>query len=338
MRSIDEKEKDVFNEFIKEHPCGSVFQSYEWGEVKKNTGWMPTRLVLEQEGRIRGAVSLLMKGLHFTKMAYSPRGPVVDVLHPELFFLFKEGVRDYLREQDVDFWKMDPEIGCSREVEFAFGDFFSAKTSRGFGGIQPRSVWRVHLNGGHYPKERLEKPARRQLKLATKEGIKTRRGTREDIPLFYSLLHNTAGRKAFSIRSQKYFEDIWDALHPAGMLSLRLGYKGDEAVCGALATPFGRGVWDIYAGTNESARRTGASYFLTWELINDAAADGFSFYDLGGIPVEAHEDKGLGGLYQFKSRFGGKREDFVGEYDYIFSPLKHRMWHLAMGVKGYFNV
>lgn len=335
FRSIGENERDMFNDFIRNHSYGNVFQSYEWGELKKRHGWHPSRLLLEIGSEVRGAVSFLKKGNYLCQLVYSPRGPVVDIFDPDAFQMMKAGMRDYLRDEGVGFWKLDPEVPCSDGARTVLGkEFYDASTQDGFGGIQPRAVWRLDVSRGTYPMDLLGKAARRQIKQAQKEGIEIRQGQREDIPGFYKALQETATRNQFKIRGLQYYEDMWETLHPAGCLNLVLGLKGGEVVCGALAAPFGRGVWDIYAGTTETARKTGASYLLTWQMINWAAENGYAFYDLGGIPVQEKDISKLNGLSRFKSRFGGERADFIGEYDYVLSFVQHRLWRWGMGVRG----
>ncbi len=334
LRTVGAGERDRFNHYIKNHPHGCVLQSYEWGELKKRYGWSPARLVLEREGEIAGAVTLLLKEKGFCPMAYSPRGPVVDISQGDSFRLFLHALRDYLKSRGVAFWKMDPEVDACKSAREAFkGSFTPSSTHDGFGGIQPRAVWRLDVSRGSYPENCLGKSARRQIKKAQKEGIKIRQGCREDLPAFYRVLKETAARNRFRLRLPAYYEDMWDLLHGPGHLYLALAHREGRILCGALAAPFGRGVWDLYAGTSEEARKTGASYLLTWDMIQRAAHQGHSFYDLGGIPLKEDGQGPLQGLYRFKSRFGGERREFVGEYDLILSPFKHRLWHLGMGAR-----
>lgn len=334
LRSIGEEEREAFNNFIQGHPYGSVFQSYEWGELKKKHGWLPVRLVLERSGNLAGAVTLLHKGNTFCRMAYSPRGPVVDFSDGEALTLLTGAMRGYLQHRKVGFWKLDPEVPSRESYPKVFRlQFTPASTRTGFGGIQPRTVWRLDMGEAPDMEKGLGKSARRQIKKAEKNGVVLRPGTREDLPAFYGLLQETARRNRFRIRPLTYYHDMWDTLEPPGFLCLFLGTREGRVVCGALATPFGRGVWDLYAGTGPEARQTGASYLLTWEMVKWAARQGYSFYDLGGVPLGEKGESPLQGLTDFKSRFGGGPLEFVGEYDLVHSPLQYRLWRLGMGAR-----
>ena len=82
IKIINQKEKKLFNDFMAWGPKGHVLQSYEWGEVKRHTGWEPIRLLVMDEGKPIAGISILKRRLPipgFNKcIFYAPRGPVAD--------------------------------------------------------------------------------------------------------------------------------------------------------------------------------------------------------------------------------------------------------------------
>ncbi|MFZ5644639.1 MAG: lipid II:glycine glycyltransferase FemX [Bacillota bacterium] len=329
LRQISFREKQSFNDFIRLSDTGSVFQSYEWGELKRIYGWQPIRLLLEARNSIVGAATILKRTTAGIPFFYSPRGPALDYNKPHLLSLFCRGVDPLARREKAAFWRLDPELPGTFEQNTILSDsrLKPVPSASPFGGTQPRWVWRIPLAGS--PEDQwlsLKKGARRQVNKARAAGITVQDGTKKDIPAFYNLLSETAKRNNFLLRSPKYYIDLWNMLSFSSCLRMLLAFQDRTPVATALAVGFGRGVWDIYAGNSHLNRNNGASYLLTWELISWASSQGYNFYDLGGIAPQVGQDHPLAGLKMFKSRFGGGEVEFIGEHDLVFHPLSYRVW------------
>ena len=336
LREIASTEKNTFNRFVQDSPQGNFYQTYEWGELKKTSGWIPIRLVLEKEDFVLGAATVLKRSNAGLTMLYSPRGPILDYNYPETMRLFCRGIIPLAQRENASFWRIDPELsGSLYRDTFKQAGLRPAPPNKPFGGIQPRFVWRVNLTQN--PEAQwgtLKKGCRRQINRAKRSGVEVREGDKNNLPEFYRLLQDTAEQDGFRIRQFSYFENLWLHLADAHAVKLYLAYYRDKPVSTALAVGFGRGVWDIYAGNSSIERKLGASYYLTWELLRWACTEGYSFYDLGGITPQAAaktprecEKNPLAGLRFFKSRFGGEDVEFAGEFDMIFNPAGYRLWH-----------
>ena len=82
IKIINPQDKELFNHFMAWGPKGHVLQSYEWGEVKRRTGWEPIRLLVMDKDKPIAGISILKRKLPipgFNKcIFYAPRGPVAD--------------------------------------------------------------------------------------------------------------------------------------------------------------------------------------------------------------------------------------------------------------------
>ena len=328
LRQISPQDRCRLNEYLKKSDLGNVFQSYEWGELKQVYGWKPIYLVLEHRDSFLGAVTILKRKAAGMTFFYSPRGPVIDYQNrPELLALFCQGIAGLAAKEGAIFWRMDPELPITSKCE-AFIDqkLHPVPVNHPFGGIQPRWVWRIPIHGDLDQQWRsLRKGARQEIKKAQNAGVKIQNGTREDIPVCYQLLQETAGRNNFLLRSRDYYENLWDKLSSYTDFRIFLAFEGRNPMATAIAVGFGRGVWDIYAGNIYTHPDNGASYLLTWEMIAWASAQGYTFCDLGGIAPKTNQT--LVGLRTFKSRFGGSELEYIGEYDLIFDPICYRLWN-----------
>ncbi|MBI3008882.1 MAG: peptidoglycan bridge formation glycyltransferase FemA/FemB family protein [Candidatus Omnitrophica bacterium] len=58
-KEIAENRWEEWDNFVAESPNGHFFQSFEFGEIRSTLGWEPIRVVVEDEGGIKAAISIL---------------------------------------------------------------------------------------------------------------------------------------------------------------------------------------------------------------------------------------------------------------------------------------
>ncbi|GAW93776.1 lipid II:glycine glycyltransferase FemX [Calderihabitans maritimus] len=335
-RLITAEERNKYNHFVSRHPKGHILQSYEWGEVKSKTGWKPLRLVVEQEGKIVGAISILMRQVPIggKTIFYAPRGPVVDLDRQDLLdFLWAE-VKKLARQHGAIFLKIDPDVP-SQNLEFKEylikTGFRPADKEAGFEGIQPKYVFRLDITPSlDELMANFHQKTRYNIRLAIRRGVKVKSECqKEDLRVFYRILLETAERDKFLVRSYDYFAILWDELVERGLANLFMAYYQDEPIAGTLAFIFGDKAWYLYGASSNRYRNVMPNYLLQWTMIQWAKAKGCTMYDFRGVPGDLSEDNPLYGLYRFKKGFGGKYTEFVGEYDLVFSPLYYWLWKTA---------
>ena len=143
-RIIDIKEKERYNEFVKNHPKGHFLQLWDWGKVKQGMGWEALPLIIEEDGDIRASMLILKRSLPIPGMKkcifYSPRGPVVDIESKELCSILFEGARKVARDHGAIFLKIDPDVPVDNVnfYEHTKGMYFRKnETGLDFEGVQP---------------------------------------------------------------------------------------------------------------------------------------------------------------------------------------------------------
>ena len=80
IRQIYSNEKSNWDQFVGQHPEGHLLQSYAWGEMKAESGWLPIRLFVQDQEKIKAAIQILKRKIPLTGRCifYAPRGPIVD--------------------------------------------------------------------------------------------------------------------------------------------------------------------------------------------------------------------------------------------------------------------
>lgn len=331
-RLIDESERERYNSFVSRSPKGHILQSYEWGEVKARTGWVPLRLVVENGRDIVASVSILERNVPALKrkIFYAPRGPVLDYGDTELFDFLLDKVRSLASQRRAFVLKIDPDIPSSNKevVEYLSSRGFRAQMNNDFEGIQPRYVFRLDITRDlEEIFSSMHSKTRYNVRLAMRKGVTVKdKCTKEDLRTFYEILKVTAQRDNFLIRSYGYFETLWECLVEKGLAKLFLAeYKG-KAIAGTLAFIFGDKAWYIYGASSNEHRNVMPNYLLQWTMIEWAKENGCRIYDFRGVPGNLSPDNPLYGLYRFKKGFSGEYVEFIGEFDLPYSPFVYQAY------------
>ena len=336
-RLIGENEHKAFDAFIEKAVKGHFLQSYAWGNVKGLTNWLPLRLVIEEDGKIIAAISLLKRKLPFLgySLFYTPRGPVInDIKDEKTMDFIWQAVAKLAKEHKAMILKIDPDIS---EQNQEFVDYFQRAGfkrvggSEGFEGTQPRFVFRLDIS----PSEdellaNMHNKTRYNLRLAVKKGVTIREASsKEDLDVFYQVLAETAKRDKFLIRNKQYFEIIWQEMVAKGKAKIFLGEFEGKVIAGTLLMLCGAKAWYLYGASSNAHRNVMPNYLIQWHMIKWAKANGCTMYDFRGVPGELTEDNPLYGLYRFKKGFNGEFIGFIGEYDLVFVPFVYKLWNLA---------
>ncbi len=312
-------------------------QSWEWGEVKSLTGWVPTRLMAVDDGRIAGVMSVLSRNLPYINrpLLYVPRGPVAGHEdRPALEALLAAAV-DLGREQRALFVKADPAfVEGQGQVEDSLisQNFRPLAKGLNFEGLQPRFVWQLPLKN-RTPDQLMEEfhhKTRYNIRLAGRKGVKIRAAASEDdLRLFYDVLRVTSDRQAFLVRGYEYYQSIYRHMMDGKMGKLFLAEYQGEVVAGTMMfkTPFH--AWYVYGASSNRHRRVMPNYLLQWTMIKWALEEGCLIYDFRGISGDLDPENPLYGLFRFKQGFGGHMVEYGGEYDRPISAPLYHLWNRA---------
>jgi peptidoglycan pentaglycine glycine transferase (the first glycine) len=338
IREAAESDRDIFNGFVARFPSGDLLQSWEWGDLKARSGWKPVRLLGEEGGQVVAAASLLKRSLPKVgrSILYASRGPVLDTQNAGLVQEFTVGMADTARRHGGILLKIDPPIElqdtASESSLRAAG--FQPIAAGGFGGTQPKAVMQLDLAGRSLDEimASFHQKWRYNIRLAEKRGVVVRTdGGRAEIPAFYKLLKETTERDGFLVRSQRYFEDMWDLLDPPGYVKLALTYYEEKPVAGALCFLFGDKAWYTYGASSNEHRNVMPNHLMQWRMIQWAKENDCRWYDFRGVSPKKGDgsDAHLEGLNRFKEGFSPRFVEYIGEYDLPLSPTWYWAWNVA---------
>lgn len=331
---VNDGQRDEYNEVVKAFPHADLLQSYEWGELKRGTGWRPIRFIVRDEGGApRAAATALEKPLPYVNRSflYAPRGPVMAYDDEAVFERVVAVLREVARERRAAFIKIDPDVPKPRPdltAALARLGFVPARFRRHWGGVQPVAVCRLSIDAdedsilaGFRPKTRYN------IRLAGRKGVTVRPGERDDLPAFHRIWQETAARQNFSVRGLDHLYQLWDLIVVPGHGAMLLAEYDGLLLAGVIVTSFGSKAWYLYGGTSNAHRERMPMYLLQWEAIRWAKERGCTLYDFLGVSCHMDPQDPMYGLYRFKRGFNPDYTEFIGEFDLPLDRRFYAVWN-----------
>jgi hypothetical protein len=292
----------------------NIFQSYAWGEYKKNFGWTPLRFVATNKEQISvGMVQILLKKLPLGfGIGWSPGGPVfgfagsirwgnelpillkhLHSLYPGILFRFHSH-EEYHCLSAYDFRR-----ACSRPF-YKINSGFTILNSLKFVDYQNK------MTAKH----------RYYLKKAILGNVEWMHGaTDKNISDFIEVHRQMVSAKAIPSISTSYEDLIMlrDTLGVGGMTVLT-GHISGRPVTSCISYDFGRRSIYMMAATNDAGRKINAAYAMIPQLFMHLKEKGIEVFDFGGIDPG---NPNLEGVDHFKKGFGGKIVEYLGEWESV---------------------
>ena len=122
LRRADDTDRPAWDAFIASRPEADLLQTWAWGECTALAGEPPARLLLDDDGQIRGVAQALMRPAGFGRqVAYVAHGPVWDRSAHDadrLFAWLLQGLRTLARKEKALVVKLDPraELGDDTDI------------------------------------------------------------------------------------------------------------------------------------------------------------------------------------------------------------------------------
>ncbi len=301
-------------------PQPHILQSFEWGEIKRATGWTPRRLLLEEGRQTRVAALVLRREVPFLRASilYVPKGPLLAedgpaCLETALAMLEEEA----LRERAI-FIKVDPDIAAE---DAAALEVLRRRGWRRGEDVQFRNTILVDLRADEETLlNRMKPKTRYNIRLAERRGVQVREGMAADLKAFYELYRETGRRDGFLTRPYSYYRQVWQTFLEAGWGRLFLAEHEGDVLAGLFLLHFGPCAWYMYGASSGRKREHMPNHLLQWEAMRWAKVAGCTTYDFWGAPNQPRPDDPLWGVYRFKAGFGGCFVSRIGAYDFVVRP------------------
>jgi lipid II:glycine glycyltransferase (peptidoglycan interpeptide bridge formation enzyme) len=330
LQTLDAKQWD---RFVLATPGGDLAQTTAWAQAKRALGFETCQIDLRHDGEIIAVALLVIRRFgRLGAVAYVARGPLVAHDDAEARVRILAAIERAARDHRVHQLIVQPPPGAEAMVK--------ALADRGYAteapAVAPTATLRIDLTQTlDTILARMSRSKRHQIRRSERKGVKIRLGGRADLDLFYRLHESTARRQKFAPLSRAYLGHQWDALSASDGVQLVFACHDGRTLAGMWVTAFGNTVTDRLSGSNLEGRRAQPNVACQWGAIRWAKAQGYQYYDFGGIDRRSAElmIAGEGRLPEafyrssaaFKREFGGEPVVFPCATQRAFNPLVHAL-------------
>jgi lipid II:glycine glycyltransferase (peptidoglycan interpeptide bridge formation enzyme) len=333
-----DREDAEWDEFVANHPNGSILQSTNWARLKSRFGWHSHRIWLRQDNQLVAGAQMLVRSAAFglIRVAYIPHGPLVDWNDDEQLAVMFNQLDLAAYEQRAGFLKIEPRLWQSNVSRGQWEAICRQQDCvMGVDTVQPPRTLLIDLQP---PEEdilaAMKQKTRYNIRLAKRKGVTVREGTVEDIPIFNKMIQRTGQRNEFGIHEPHYYKAAFDLFAPEQGALLIAEYK-EKPLAAIMVFSMGKQAAYLYGASSGEERNRMPTYAAQWAGILWSKERGCTSYDLWGIPDFSEEEleakfqkqkDGLWGIYRFKRGFGGRIRRTVGPADRIYNKIVYGLY------------
>lgn len=332
-----------WDEFVANHPHGSILQTTSWARLKNRHGWRSERVWLRREGRLVAGAQVLIRPVTagLIRIAYVPHGPLVDWFDEEQVTVMLNQIDHAAYGQRAGMLKIEPLLWQSDMQPSKWNTLCQHQDCQPNSDvIQPPRTIVVDLQ----PSEEeilnaMKQKTRYNIRLAAKKDVIVRQGTSDDIGSFIQLMQLTGRRNEFGVHNPRYYVDAFELFSPEDV-ALFIAEHERKPLSALMVFRSGNQAAYLYGASSDEERQRMPNYAVQWAAMQWAKKQGCTSYDLWGVP-DHPEDKlesdfknrndGLWGVYRFKRGFGGQLKRTVGATDRVYNKLVYRLYQWRRG-------
>jgi len=340
INTIEIAEAERWNSLVLTLPNCDLRQGFEWGEIRRGSGWTPYRFAVLRGDRCIAAVQLLAKKVRRLGefVLYAPRGPLLDWRDGGAWRGLLEVVNRVAAQTDAVLMRASP------GVEAADGGVPAALLRHGFVHLaddrtrwnMPRIIQTLDLRPTEEQlRSQMRKRMRQSLDLALRRGaVIEAYNSVEAVRRLSRLMARREEQKGYKGPSLDWLlrEHREYYASPAKGAIWIVSHQGRD-LAAASAVRFGRTAHSLHLALDRSAAarsfRPGPA--LDWEAIRWAKAQGCEVLNLGGsvrrFPPERKDPSY--GVYEYKRGLRASLNYLTGYYDLVFRPMHYRAFRLA---------
>lgn len=324
IRLAGEKDKQAWENFLKQNAMGHFLQSWNWAEFQQSLNNKIYKFIVEDKSSFVAVIFLYKNKLKLGQsFLYAPKGPVLmDGLSQEakqeaLNLIFAE-IDKIAKQEKIMLLQIDPQVESLNWVDL-LDDFGFVKSDED---MQPKHTLILDIRQSEEDLlQQMHQKTRYNIRLAEKKGVAIQVDNLA-IKDFLLLKEKTESRQNITSFSENYFNKLVEL----PFAKLYLAKYDDKIISANIMINYGDTVTYLFGASDYEYRNIMAPYLLQWQAIKDAKTDNKYFYDFwGAAPKEADgREKNWSGFTKFKMGFSPNAEitEYIGTYEKIYLPVK----------------
>lgn len=193
-----------FDEFVKKNPLASHYQTSSYGLLMSEYGYDYELIgLIDEYNNIHAASLILTKKISWkTKYGYAPKGFILDYFNQSVLKEFTEKIKEYYKEKNLVFIKINPEIAISEldlksysktynwntNIKDYLEDlgYLKLKDNIYFESILPRFNGIINLKESSL--ETFQKNTRNKIKRSLDKGLEIETAERSGLDIIYQFI------------------------------------------------------------------------------------------------------------------------------------------------------
>ena len=240
MEFIKDLKENEYRDFWRQTPNNHFMQSYEWGQIqKKSRDQIPCYIGLKDKNKLVAAALLLKKKTPLNMCYfYVPRGFTLDYSNKEVVEEFTKHLKEYLKEENAIYLKIDPPLMYQEIDEEAnpikdglnnydvYEEFIKlGYKHQGFNKLyernQPRYTFRTYFNK-YNSFEEVEKTFSKSFSKPLKRSYDYDLEIYEtdEVKTFHELIKIISKRDGFNPYSYEYYNNVFTELKKDNLIKV----------------------------------------------------------------------------------------------------------------------
>ncbi|MFH1353893.1 MAG: peptidoglycan bridge formation glycyltransferase FemA/FemB family protein [bacterium] len=316
-----------WNKFLLTLEPNTFLQSWQWGQLQKQSGEGVRYLGFFAQDKLFGAALLITVNAKRGRHLFCPHGPVFQNEEDTINYLpeFNDYCKKLAKQDKAIALRIAPLLITNQQNTAAFQDlgFRPAPLH-----VHAECTWNLDIS----PDEdklisNMRKTTRHAIRkaqnLSVKIDIMTDSGITER---FLPLYHATESRHQFTAFSKDFIHKQVNIFSQGNNIFAVFASHQSQDIAAAILIQFGPTVFYHHGASSKYNNQPPASHLVQWEAIKEARRRGATRYNFWGISPENKPGHPFTGITIFKQGFGGYALDYMHAQDLPLSPLYRKLW------------
>lgn len=312
--------KTIWEKFLLSQNPYSFLQSWDWGETNEECGSKIFRLGFKKDNKLVGICLLIKENAKRGPHLVIPGGPIINWKDKKIVSIFVNCVKKLAIKEQVWFFRVRPELRDSEDNRLFFRKlgFVPAPMH-----LNAENTWILDISKSE---EELLSGMRKSTRYLVKKSLNQELEIEiskdpKTASILFELQKETAKRHNFVGFSEKLFASEIRLFANDNNGAVFICRNGDIVLAAAIIIFYNDTAYYHFSGSVSGHNEIPFSYFLQWQIINEAKRRGLKFYNFWGIAPNNNPNHRFAGVTLFKTGFGGERIDWLHAHDMLINPL-----------------